>query len=108
MESSKYSVCPGCEALMIDGQGECPNCGWGYEVSSASPSGGAYVDPGSYSDSSPFWEYGVFVAVTAEELAALLNERALHGWEAISVYGGIIEERPHETTHFAVMRRHNR
>ena len=38
---------------------------------------------------------------------AMLNDLAAAGWEPINVYGGTIEERPDETTHFAVMRRHN-
>ena len=108
MENSKYSVCPGCEALLMGDETDCPNCGtmlWSTEPGSVAASPHGTVEPESYSATGPYWEYGVYTALSAEDLAGLLNVLASQGWEPINVYGGTIEERPEETVHFAVMRR---
>jgi hypothetical protein len=110
MEGCKYSICPGCEALLVGTETDCPNCGtmlWSGGAGNAPPPHGPAGEPYIGSDARPYYEYAVYVAVTAEELGNLLNNLALQGWEPINVYGGTIQERPDETTHFAVMRRHN-
>jgi hypothetical protein len=106
MEGSKYSICPGCEALLVGTEADCPNCGtmlWASGPGSGAPSDAT----GGFSATGAYYEYRVFVALTAEDLSRLLNDLGVDGWEPINVYGGTIQERPDETTHFAVMRRHN-